>query len=138
MEQTIENKSGQDFRAAVASYEGLLVNQHLGMSESLLVYEVTAEGHRFIERRRTPRPGSGNDRWQALAGLLADCKYLLTNSAGRPPVEALSAKGIQVLEIEGLIENALADLHRGVELRMPGHRLRCKRAESGAAGFGCG
>jgi nitrogen fixation protein NifB len=67
MEQSIEKKSDQKFRVAVASYEGALVNQHLGMAESLLVFEVDAEGCRFIERRRTPRPGTGDERWQALA-----------------------------------------------------------------------
>jgi nitrogen fixation protein NifB len=138
MEQSIEKKSDQKFRVAVASYEGALVNQHLGMAESLLVFEVDAEGCRFIERRRTPRPGTGDERWQALAHLIRDCRYLLTSSAGRPPVEALSAMGIKVFEVEGLIDDALASLYRGIEPRMPGHRPRCRRAESGTSGQGCG
>jgi nitrogen fixation protein NifB len=126
-------------RVAVASYEGILVNQHLGMADSLLIFEDGCEGCRLVDRRRTPPHGSGDERWEAMARLLSDCQAILSAGAGQRPVEVLTARGLKVYEVEGLIEDALAALYQGKELRMP-HRsvAGCRRTGTQSAGGGCG
>lgn len=137
MNQSDSQPVKENMLVAVASYEGILVNQHLGMADSLLIFEVNREGYRQIERRRTPRPGSA-DRWQILAGQFSDCRALLVASLGQTPLEILSGCGLKVYQVDGLIEDALRDLYDGLELRMPAHVSRCRCAESGSSGAGCG
>jgi nitrogen fixation protein NifB len=126
-------------KVAVASYEGVLVNQHLGMADSLLIFETGKEGCRLVDRRRTPPPGNGDERWKALSRLISDCRILLTSAAGEKPLAILAASGIKVYEVEGIIEDALIAISQGKELRMPHRTARCcRRAGSGLNGPGCG
>jgi nitrogen fixation protein NifB len=137
MNQLAENQSIHSFRVAVASYEGVLVNMHLGMADYLSIFEISEEGSRLIERRRAPQPGSGLERWKEMAKLLEDCRALLAASAGQIPLKVLTDCGLKVYEVDGLIEDALLDLYKGKELRMPLHKPRCRMAESGEGGQGC-
>ena len=52
---------------AVASMEGLLVNQHLGEAASLWIFGEKDGKAELIERRFTPEPGGGSERWAELA-----------------------------------------------------------------------
>jgi nitrogen fixation protein NifB len=99
---------------AVASREGALVNMHLGEAARLLIFgrdESTASGFKFIEIRRAPQPGSGKTRWTELADTLHDCRAFLVNAAGSSPKNALEDRGIEVVEMEGLIEEGLAAIY---------------------------
>ena len=123
-------------RVAVASYEGILVNQHLGQAGRLLIYESGSGGNRLVEMRPTPAPGSGETRWQKLGEILGDCHTLLVNGIGETPGEVLKASGLTVYEIEGLIQDALDALKKGQTLRMPRRvRTGCWR---GIVGIGTG
>jgi len=96
---------------AVASREGALVNMHLGETASVLIFgqdPSTASGFRFKEIRTAPAPGGGRSRWTDLADLLHDCRAFLVNAAGGSPKGALEDRGIEVIEMEGLIEEGLA------------------------------
>lgn len=139
MDQTVDRQTKELLRVAVASYEGVLVNKHLGMAETLLIFDTDQKGSRMVERRRTPEKGCGEDRWNKLASLLGDCSAVLANSVGETPLDILSAHGIKVYEVEGLIEDALTAIYQGKELRMPyRRRANCRRSESGGSGQGCG
>ena len=126
---------------AVASWEGLLVNQHLGEATALRIYRNNETGYEFLEERRTPAPGSGELRWQTLAELLSDCHSVLVAGVGQQPRTVLSDKGVSVLEIEGLVVDALATLHQQGDIRQ---HLRRQRSGCGTAqgcsgpGTGCG
>jgi nitrogen fixation protein NifB len=137
MDRITEKQSNIPMRVAVASYEGVLVNMHLGMADYLLIFEITDKECRLVERRHTPQPGGGTERWNKMADLLGDCKALLAASIGPVPLKALSDSGLKIYEVDGLIEDALLDLYQGKELRMPQHRPRCRMADSGAGGQGC-
>jgi nitrogen fixation protein NifB len=96
---------------AVASEEGALVNQHLGEAARVLVFRQdpsTPSGFKFHEVRRTPEPGSGEHRWRDLAAILHDCRAILVSAAGPKPKSIIEACGVEVLEMEGLIEEGLA------------------------------
>lgn len=126
-------------RVAVATYEGVLVNQHLGMADYLAVYEITKEGFYFIGRRRTPESGVGDKRWEIVADLVKDCRYLLAAQIGPRPAALLTGRGLKLYEVEGLIEDALTAIRQGRELHMPRRTVKhCCRAESDNAGQGCG
>jgi nitrogen fixation protein NifB len=95
---------------AVASEEGALVNQHLGEAARVLIFrqdETTASGFKFVEVRRAPEPGSGEHRWRELGVLLRDCRAFLVTAAGPKPKALLEDSGVEVLEMEGLIEEGL-------------------------------
>lgn len=99
---------------AVASREGALVNMHLGETASVLIFgpdETTESGFKFIEIRRSPEPGGSSSRWSELADMLHDCRAFLVSAAGPKPKNSLEDRGIEVIEMEGLIEEGLASVY---------------------------
>ena len=96
---------------AVASEEGMLVNQHLGEAARVLIFKQdpeTASGFKFLEVRRAPEPGAGPARWSDFAAVLHDCRAFLVSAAGPQPRRALEEHGIKIVEMEGMIEEGLA------------------------------
>ena len=125
---------------AVATLEGVLINQHLGEAYRLQIYGRNDNGEiRMVDNRLTPEPGAGDNRWIELAGALKDCRALMVSGIGQNPGKILSDSGIEVLEIEGLIKDAVERFFTGENM---GHLIkremtRCKAACSGT-GAGCG
>jgi nitrogen fixation protein NifB len=127
-------------RIAVATMEGVMVNEHLGQAEALSIFENGPSGPVFVERRTVPPAGSGDERWKELAGSLRDCSTVLVQFAGGSPRKILDGYGISVIAMEGLIEPALRELFNGKPL--PAYMTtaaprRCGEACSGNKG-GCG
>lgn len=124
--------------AAVASHEGALVNMHLGEADFLYIYKPVGEEYQLVERRRTPRSGTGDQRWIDLAKSLSDCHSLLVNGIGPNPSAMLKSMGINVVQMEGLIEDGLDAVYKGAPL----HALSAKKAfkcgeACGGDGTGC-
>jgi nitrogen fixation protein NifB len=117
---------------AVASLEGVLVNQHLGEAYQVLVYGEKERGIGLIEARQTPEPGSGMARWKALAEILSDCRAVLVSGAGANPRKALENCGIDVIECEGVIDDAVRAVFAGESL----NHMAVRRPF--ACGSGCG
>ena len=113
----------------------MLVNQHLGEAQELMIF--SKDG--LIEKRRTPESGGGMLRWQALAAMLGDCRALLVSGIGKNPQETLKNNGVNVMVIEGMIDDAVSLLFRGEQLNHLAKRQRaaCGDACSGTGG-GCG
>jgi nitrogen fixation protein NifB len=97
---------------AVASEEGVLINQHLGEAKTLWVYARRGDGFVLVDRRQAPTVGRGESRWLELASALSDCRALLATDAGAAPRRILSAAGIDVYPTEGLIEDLLDDVYQ--------------------------
>ncbi len=124
---------------AVASMEGVLVNQHLGEACQLFIYGKENGGVSLLETRETPEPGGGNGRWETLADAIGDCGALLVSGIGPKPRTVLEEKGIQVMEIEGLIDDAIRSLYDGDGLRhMAKRTLTACGAQCSGGGMGCG
>lgn len=124
---------------AVASMEGVLVNQHLGKAEKLLVYGEKAGRIELLEARPAPDRGGGMQRWEQMAEALSDCSTLLVSGVGQNPQQVLSAAGIEVLEIEGLIDEAVRAVFAGESLNhMVKRSLKACGAACGGNGLGCG
>lgn len=122
---------------AVATREGVLVNQHLGEAERLVIYRATGDGYELIETRPAPSPGGGRDRWLALAESLRDCRAILVASAGDSPRSVLADQGIRMVFMEGLIEEGLDAVYRGAPIRAPLRKEHRCGSGCGGSGLGC-
>jgi nitrogen fixation protein NifB len=133
-----EDKTPEKPNIAVASMEGVLVNQHLGEAVELLIYGKKDGTISLLDTRRTPPSGLGPERWEQLSELIADCGTLLVSGIGENPRRVLTAKGIVVYQIEGLIEEAVQAVFEGRPLNhMEMHHLKpCGTGCSGDA-TGC-
>jgi nitrogen fixation protein NifB len=123
---------------AVATLEGVLVNQHLGEAMQFAVFTREKGEYRLVETRQAPPPGGAEQRWHALADTLHDCRALLVASAGESPRSALKSRGIRVLMMEGLIEEGLEAVYQGVEIRAPLRQQHRCGSGSGCVGTGMG
>lgn len=117
---------------AVASLEGVLVNQHLGEAYQVLVYGQKDSRIGLIEARQTPEPGGGMDRWKELAAILSDCRAILVSGAGANPKKILVESGMDVIECEGVIDEAVRAVMSGESLKHMAVR------QPFACGAGCG
>jgi nitrogen fixation protein NifB len=124
---------------AVASMEGLLVNQHLGEATSLWIYDLTMGYPTLIEQRKTPEPGSGDARWKQLAATLHDCHSLFVSGVGNKPREILEDAGMRVIEMSGLISDGTMSLMRtgAVPSYMRRPMRSCESGGCKGGGGGC-
>ncbi len=117
---------------AVATMEGVLINQHLGEARSLQIWEEAPEGgYRLASERPTPPPGGGLRRWLQLASTLRDCRALLVSGIGPNPAQVLQKAGVIPYETEGFIDEGLAAVYQGGD---PSRLRRRRRACSGGGG----
>ena len=127
---------------AVASMEGVLINQHLGEADRFLIYGMEKSNNRpfLVESRPAPPPGGGTMRWEAVASLLLDCRALLVNGAGESPKKVLHGSGMEIYTLDGLIEEGVSGVFTGKDMsRMTriSQMHACKTSCSGT-GSGCG
>ena len=117
---------------AVASHEGMLVNQHLGEAYRLMIFKKNKDGVKLVEERATPEPGGGDKRWRNLSKIVSDCRALLVSGIGENPKKILNDNGIDVLEVEGMIAEAVTAVFNDESLR----HLAVRKIK--ACGVGCG
>ena len=108
---------------AVASSNGIDVDLHLGQAGRMLIYGPRKDGLAcLLEARPTPQAGTGDNRWQTLAGsCLNDCFAVLAANAGENPRKVLAQQGIQVLLREDDIEATVDLLYGG------GRKRKCRQ-----------
>ena len=97
-------------KVAVASTDGLVINEHFGRANEFLIYDVNDTGsHTLLETRQIAlSPADSHDQGLAAkAGLLADVKVVLVAQIGPGAEKVLRQKGIIALTITGTIEKAL-------------------------------
>ncbi len=123
---------------AVASMEGILVNQHLGEATRLWIFEHADGGPKLVELRYTPETGGGNQRWRDLAESIDDCRAVVVSGIGRAPRWVLEHAGLRVIEMSGLISEGLGSLfHTGdVPVSMRKQFKSCG-SECQGTGTGC-
>jgi nitrogen fixation protein NifB len=131
-------KVSQHPYVAVASLEGVLVNQHLGEAAQIMIYGEKKGQIGLVEVRKAPEPGGGIERWKELAQILGDCRAFLVNSAGSNPKKVLSTSGIDVIECEGLIEEAVRRIYAGESLNHMAVRPMACGVGCGGNMMGCG
>lgn len=98
---------------AVATREGMLVNQHLGEATRFQIWGPNGQGFQLLEERPAPPPGGGLRRWETLADTLEDCRAVLISAIGDTPREILAARGIMPIPMEGFIDQGLQLVYNG-------------------------
>lgn len=134
-----ETKSATRPYVAVASREGSLVNLHLGQAGEFQIWGPEGDGYVLIDVRPAPPAGTGELRWRQLAELLADCRNVLASGIGETPRAVLASYGVEPLEVNGFIEEALKAIYAGDDLsamRVRKNRACCAE-KMGQGGVGC-
>jgi len=123
---------------AVATYEGLLINQHLGEAACLQIFKEKDGKFASHEKRLTPSKGMGDNRWATMSEMLSDCSVLLVNGIGPKPLEILN-KTLEVVKTSGLIEEGLKAIYSGKPIKnvASGDISSCKMTCGGNAAGGC-
>jgi nitrogen fixation protein NifB len=121
---------------AVASLEGVLVNQHLGEAATFQVWgpDAAGLGFRLVEEREAPPKGGGVDRWRTLAGVLSDCRAVLVSGVGEGPRAILTEEGVLPVEMSGFVDLGLQAAYAGTDVGA----LKRRRVGAGCSkGIGC-
>jgi predicted Fe-Mo cluster-binding NifX family protein len=114
------------YKIAVTSTDGIHINMHFGQADSFHILEIDELDNRWhdIEFRQVPdiesnisapdRPscnGRNETRLNAIAVLLSDCAYLLTEKIGLIPYRVLQRQGITSLETPGKLDAVVEKLN---------------------------
>lgn len=125
---------------AVASREGVLVNLHLGQAAEFQIWAPVVGGYEQIDLRPAPPAGEGELRWKKLADLLYDCRHVLVSGIGETPRAVLEDHGVEPLELNGFIEEALKAIYAGDDLsamRVRKGKACCAEKMGQGGGLGC-
>lgn len=124
---------------AVASQEGILINQHLGEAKKFSIYEEKDGSYNLVCERKAPETGGGIKRWHKLAKVLGDCRAILCSNLGDTPFEILDKSGVQPIVAAGFIEEGLETVFEGKNLgSLKGRRKSCADGACEGSGGGCG
>lgn len=124
---------------AVATEEGILINQHLGESKIFHIWEQEGSSFRKVEERKAPSTGGGIKRWHQLAKILGDCRAVLVSGVGQTPYEILSKAGTRPVEAAGFIEEGLRTIYENKHTgSLRGRRNPCADGSCTGSGGGCG
>jgi len=105
-----------DVKIAVASNDGLTINEHFGRATSFSIFRLHDNGHELLEVRvNDPACAGGEHNDNALersAGLISDCRAVVAVQVGPGAIDALIQHRIFALAMEGPIEAALEKLKK--------------------------
>jgi nitrogen fixation protein NifB len=123
---------------AVASREGLFVNQHLGEAAVLRIYQPAERRSRLVDMRSIDHEGDGAARWLKIVETLKDCSAVLVSGAGAMPRKIFAHYGITVAILDGAIDDALAAMAQGGDLAwMAKPGFRCSDGSCSGDRGGC-
>jgi nitrogen fixation protein NifB len=97
---------------AVATADGVSVNQHLGRAQSLWIYENRDGKAQLKEMRSIVEQQNSPDRWNAIADRIQDCAVLIVSALGQSPLRDLRSKGLYVEAVEGDVNEIVASLFK--------------------------
>lgn len=109
------DKRGIKFKVAVASSDGIVVNQHFGRAEIFRIYDIEQDNTTHFKEIRNFLPlcqsGTHDDsKMEERIQCLTDCKYVLVSKIGPAAINALEQYGISPMELPGMIEESLQRL----------------------------
>ena len=100
---------------AVATSDGIVVNQHFGRADAFWIVGLDKENHAHRIEKRSVIPvceggNHGDGRLEATAKMFMDCKYILVSRIGRGAACTLEKFGITPMELPGIIEESIQKL----------------------------
>ncbi|MFW8600897.1 NifB/NifX family molybdenum-iron cluster-binding protein [Desulfobacterota bacterium M19] len=102
----------EDMKIAVASTDGVHVNQHFGRAEKFLIYEVTSDAFHLLEELEVAPYSSGKedkkhnfdrDRFAGVAEKINGCQKMFAAKIGDIPAAELKKMGVEPVVYEGQI-----------------------------------
>jgi len=124
---------------AVATREGILINNHLGEAKTFHIWEKVEDSFKKVEERNAPNTGGGIKRWHQLAKILGDCKAVLVSGVGEVPYNILVKTGVQPIEAAGFIEEGLETVFENKKTSsLRGRKNPCATGACAGSGGGCG
>ncbi len=110
----MDNREYQ-YQIAVATSDGIVVNQHFGRAGEFLILGLDQENRIHRVEKRVVEPvcdGGRHDdrRLEAVAKSLEDCKYILVSKIGQGAACTLERYGVIPMELPGIIEESLQRL----------------------------
>lgn len=105
----------EKYLIAVASSDGIIVNNHFGKAGTFYIYEADeAENIHLVEKRTVPPVCSwGNhddEKLRENLRILNDCSYLLVSRIGNGAASMAESFGIESYEIPGEIKKSINQL----------------------------
>ena len=112
----------EEYKIAVASSDGIVVNTHFGRAKVFYIYRIDDEEQmHFLEKRSvTPVCEAGNhdnEKLKANLEKLMECKYLLVSRIGSGATDMAAACGIESYEIPGIIEESVEQLIKYIKIK---------------------
>ncbi|MBQ8877644.1 MAG: dinitrogenase iron-molybdenum cofactor biosynthesis protein [Lachnospiraceae bacterium] len=103
------------FRIAVATSDGIVVNQHFGKADTFRIYDINQDNTIDFKEERAVDPvcqGGVHDdmKMKESVSCLIDCKYVLASRIGQGAINALEQVGINPMELPGIIEESIRRL----------------------------
>jgi nitrogen fixation protein NifX len=103
-----------EVKIAVASSDGINVDQHFGRARSFWIYRLNDKGYEYLEKRENDAPCSGqshNDNALELAARrLSDCRGVVAAQIGPGAIDVLICHRIMAFTLPGTIEEAFEAL----------------------------
>ena len=103
-------------RAALATTDGKVINEHFGRAEAFYIVDIDSSGRCFRERRETAplcaAGGHEDEAMESLIDLLSDCDAVLVSRIGPGAERALARHGVTAYEIPIPVDEALEKLRR--------------------------
>lgn len=124
MDKEIKNSNNSDgktseskykYKIAVASSDGIVVNQHFGRANQFMIYGLKEDNtpHYIETRNVNPVCEGGTHDDNKLSDnikLFSDCKYILISRIGQGASYMLERNGITPMELPGIIEESIEKL----------------------------
>lgn len=127
-------------KIAIASTDGVSINEHFGRAKEFWIYESDEKGkYQFVERR-TNNLEERSDQHAAAVQLLADVEVILVNKIGPGAEKELQRGGIIVLSVSETIEKALTAYEKRGKFIKNNALLEAARgyqSSGGQSGCGC-
>ena len=105
-----------DVKIAVASSNGIAVDEHFGRARAFRIYRLHDEGYEFLELRNNPPPCAGqahnDDALAHSAQLIADCRGVVAAQVGPGAIDALLTERIMAFTLPGSVAEAFDALVR--------------------------
>lgn len=100
------------YKIAVASSDGIVVNQHFGHADKFIIFEINnSNSFNFIEIRKVEPVCSGrnHDDRKLIDNLrkIQDCKYLIVSRIGAGASTQAERFGITPMELPDMIEESI-------------------------------
>jgi predicted Fe-Mo cluster-binding NifX family protein len=101
------------YKIAVGTRDGKVVSEHFGSCVRFTIIEADpiTQGFEHLEIRDVNPPCKSGEHHEngldEVAGILSDCRVVLVSRIGPGAEEALTRKGIDVLEYSGWIDEAV-------------------------------